>query len=57
MAKIKEEILLVKVSKIVKNGDAASPDVLSDEIALTVEQVVAELLGDAVVVEVERLEQ
>jgi len=56
MAQIKEEILLVKVSTITKNNDN-TPSVLSDDIVSTVEQVVAELLGKGVIVEVEKIEE
>jgi len=52
MAKIKEEILVIRVSTITKNGDN-KPDLLNDEIAATIEQVVSELIGDSAVVEVE----
>lgn len=52
MAKIKEEILVIRVSTITKNGEN-KPDLLNDEIAGTIEQVVSELIGDAAVVEVE----
>lgn len=56
MAQIKEEILLVKVSKLTKNNNP-EPSVLSDEIVSTLEQVVTELLGSGVVVEVEKIEE
>ena len=52
MAKIKEEILVIRVSTITKNGEN-KPDLLNDEIAATIEQVVSELIGDSAVVEVE----
>ena len=52
MAKIKEEILVIRVSTITKTGEN-KPDLLNDEIAATIEQVVSELIGDAAVVEVE----
>lgn len=52
MAKIKEELLIIKVSTIHKNnGDGKS--VITDELVSTLEQVAAELIGDAAVVEVE----
>lgn len=55
MAKIKEEILIIRVSTITKNGEE-KPNLLNDEIGATIEQVVAELIGDAAVVEVEAAE-
>ena len=55
MAKIKEEILVIRVSTITKNGEDKQ-NLLNGEIAATIEQVVAELIGDAGVVEVETTE-
>lgn len=55
MAKIKEEILVIRVSTITKNGEDRE-NLLNNEIAGTIEQVVAELIGDAAVVEVETAE-
>ncbi len=55
MAKIKEEILVIRVSTITKNGEDKQ-NLLNGEIAATIEQVVAELIGDAAVVEVETAE-
>jgi hypothetical protein len=57
MAKIKEEILLIKISTITKNNDSLSPSVLTDEIVSTLEQVVTELLGEGVIVEAEKIEE
>lgn len=54
MAQIKEELLLVKVSTIHRN-DAGEVCVLNDEIASTIEQVVAELIGEKAIVEIEIL--
>jgi hypothetical protein len=56
MAHIKEEILQVKVSTLTKNNNSA-PSVLSDDIVSTLEQVVTELLGFGVVVEVEKIQE
>lgn len=55
MAKIKEEILIIRVSTITKNGEEGA-SLLSDEISATIEQVVSELIGDSAVVEVETAE-
>ena len=52
MAKIKEEILVIKISTITKDG--VGPDVVNDEIASTIEAVISELLGGAAVVEIEK---
>ena len=51
MAKIVEEMVVVKFSRIVK--DSADTDALvSEEIEQALEQVAQELVGDSVVVEV-----
>lgn len=56
MAKINEELLIIKVSTIHKsNGE--SKIVLTDELVSTLEQVIAELLGDSAVVEVETINE
>ncbi len=57
MAHIKEEILLVKVSTLTKSNENLEPSVLSDDIVSTLEQVVTELLGKGVVVEIEKIEE
>lgn len=55
MAKIKEEILIIRVSTITKNGEDKA-NLLNGDISTTIEQVVSELIGDAGVVEVETTE-
>lgn len=52
MAKIIENILIVKVSKLVKEG--ADENLVSDDVQQSLEAVAQELLGDTVIVEVER---
>jgi hypothetical protein len=52
MAKIIENILIVKVSKLVKEG--ADDNLIPNETQQALEQVAQELLGDSVIVEVER---
>lgn len=51
MAKIVEELMVIKVSQIAKD-DGNAPEKLTDEIIATVEQVVAEMVGSGCVVEV-----
>lgn len=51
MAKIVEEILVIKVSQIAKD-DGSVGEKLTDEVAATIEQVVAEMVGTGCVVEV-----
>ena len=52
MAVIHEEILIIKVSKLVKDADTA-PRLVSTETVSALEQVAQELVGDGVIVEVE----
>ena len=52
MAKVIESILVVKVSKLVKEG--GDENLIPQETQQALEQVAQELLGDSVIVEVER---
>ena len=52
MAKIIENILVVKVSKLVR--DTGDENLIPQETQQALEQVAQELLGDSVIVEVER---
>ena len=51
MAKIVEDVLIIKFSKIVKDSDAGS-SITSPDIQAALEQVAQELVGETVVVEV-----
>ena len=54
MAKIIEDVIVIKFSKIVRDNDTdPTPAVLNEHIQ-ALEQVAQELVGDAVVVEIER---
>ncbi len=52
MAQIIEENIIIKVSKLVKAG--ATENIVPDETVQALEQVAQELLGDGVIVEVEK---
>jgi hypothetical protein len=52
MAKIVEDILIIKFSKIVKDSESAGTDIAGTEVQAALEQVAQELVGDAIVVEV-----
>lgn len=52
MAKIHEEVVVVKVSKLVKN-DSDVDSLINDDVVAALEQVAQELLGESVIVEVE----
>ena len=53
MAKIHEEVIVIKVSKLVKDG-ADIGSVVPEDVTAALQSVAEELLGDSVVVEVER---
>jgi hypothetical protein len=52
MAKIVEEVVVIKLSKLVKEGADAS--IVTDDLQAALEQVAQELVGDGIIVEVER---
>jgi hypothetical protein len=55
MAKIVEEIVILRVSKLLKNKEDTSDVLLADnEFLSSLEQVATELLGDGITVEIER---
>lgn len=53
MAKIHEEVVVIKLSKLVKNSEDGTP-LAGDEIVVALEQVVQELVGENIIVEVEK---
>ena len=53
MAKIHEEILIVKISKLVRNDQDVAATV-SEELVNNLQAVIDELVGDAAVVEIEQ---
>lgn len=54
MAKIEETILIVKLSRLVKEKNEAVNKTDFDELPATIEQVVQELVSSDVIVEVEK---
>ena len=52
MAQVIEDTIIIKVSKLVKSGTGES--LVPEETLLALEQVAQELLGDSVIVEVEK---
>jgi len=54
MAKIIEDIVVLKFSKIVKNTEDDPTPTISNENIYALVQVAQELVGDSIVVEVER---
>lgn len=51
MAKIVQDNIVITVSKITKDVDAAETGFISNEVRAEIEQLVGALLGDGVVVE------
>jgi histone H3/H4 len=54
MAKIVEDVLIIKFSKIVKDSESEVSSIAGSDVQQALEQVAQELVGDAVVVEVVR---
>jgi hypothetical protein len=52
MAKIVEDVVVIKFSKIVKDNEEGSSSIASADVQAALEQVAQELVGDSVVVEV-----
>ncbi len=57
MAKIQQDIVVLKVSKIVKDKESDDFLIADMEFIKSLEQVSQELLGDSVVVEIERIDE
>ena len=53
MAKIVEEIVVIKLSKLVKD-DSTEDGIITEEIQVALEQVAAELVGEGIIVEAVR---
>jgi len=54
MAKIHEEIIIIKLSKLVKDSEGGAPGVVTDDILAALASVAEELAGSGVVVEAEQ---
>jgi hypothetical protein len=54
MAKIIEDVVVIKFSKIVKDSESEVAGIAGHDIQQALEQVAQELAGDSVVVEIER---
>lgn len=53
MAKVQEEVVVIRLSKLVKNGEDGN-QLANDEVVAALEQVAQELVGQGIVVEVEK---
>jgi len=54
MAKIQEEVIVIKFSKLVKDSDTAE-SLVTEETLGALEQVAQELVGDSIIAEVEQV--
>lgn len=54
MAKIVEDVVVIKFSKIVKDNDTDKTQIANNEVLAALEQVAQELAGNGVVVEAVR---
>lgn len=52
MAKLKEELVIIKVSKLLKDSDPDSGSIMDQNAVDSLEAVVQELAGDRVLVEI-----
>jgi len=53
MAKIQEEVVVIKLSKLIKDSDVGT-EIASDDLVAALQSVAEELAGAGVVVEAER---
>jgi hypothetical protein len=54
MAKIVEEVVVIKFSKIVKDSEKDQKHIAGADIQTALEQVAQELVGDGIIVEVQK---
>ena len=55
MAQLQEEVVLLRLTKVVKNKDHEEDfSLANNEILYSIETIVQELLGESVIVEIER---
>ena len=54
MAKIVEDIVIIKLSKLVKDSNHDSDPLISNDQVQALEQITQELVGDSVIIEVMR---
>ena len=52
MAKIQQQLIVIKLSKLIKDADDVSNDIASADITSNLEAVTQELVGENVIVEI-----
>ena len=53
MAKLHEEVLVIKISKLLKDSDSA-PEIIDNDVIHSLESVIEELAGVGTLVEIQR---
>lgn len=53
MAKIQEQLIVIKLSKLIKDSEPSDTPIVGGDVTDSLDQVVQQLVGDNVVVEVE----
>lgn len=54
MAKLHEEVLVIKVSKLIKDTDTDTDVILDNDVMVSVEAVIQELAGASTLVEIQK---
>lgn len=54
MAKIQEEVVVIRLSKLVKTNEEDVSPLTNKDFAANLEAILQELVGDAIVVEIEK---
>lgn len=57
MAKIHEEIVILRLSKLIKNDEEDITSFLNKDFNANLEDIVQELVGESILVEIERKEK
>ena len=55
MAKIYEEVLVIKVSKLVADKESNPKTIIGSDIVESIEEVVQQLVGESIIVETEKV--
>lgn len=54
MAKLHEEVLVIKVSTLLRDDVTATPEIINNDVLLSLEAVIEELAGTGTLVEIQR---
>ena len=57
MAKIYEEVVTIRLSKLIKNSDKEESQLTGKEFFANLETIVQELVGESIIVEIEKEEK